>query len=219
MCYEFQIISYLNYAHALIINFNRKDSIMIKHIKWMWKDLMIQACLWSTLAYTVAYPTIKLTIMQHIDQRYLAFESMFIAVATIVSTSCYTKWSDKAFKFMPLFLIVESILYVTLSATMLAEVVSIKVYFILDIMAYSCITRNIICCGTRMKRILYKDEDRELFDNSLSMAHSGAAIVGGIIVMCRTIPLWVSWIIMGVAVSIDNVFLYIVYRRVKKMAE
>lgn len=219
MCYEFQIISYLNYTHAFIINFNRKDSIMIKHIKWMWKDLMIQACLWSTLAYTVAYPTIKLTIMQHIDQRYLAFESMFIAVATIVSTSCYTKWSDKAFKFMPLFLIVESILYVTLSATMLAEVVSIKVYFILDIMAYSCITRNIICCGTRMKRILYKDEDRELFDNSLSMAHSGAAIVGGIIVMCCTIPLWVSWIIMGVAVSIDNVFLYIVYRRVKKMAE
>ena len=219
MCYEFQIISYLNYAHAFIINFNRKDSIMIKHIKWMWNDLMIQACLWSTLLYSIGYPNIKLLVMRSIDPKYIAFEGIFISVSTIITSSCFNKWGDKIFKFMPVFLITESVLYCGLVPSILTGVVSVKAYFIIDIIAYSCIARNIICCGSRMRRILYKDEVREQFDNSLPIASAIASVIGGTVVMCCTIPLWLSWVIMGVGTSIDNVFLYVVYRRVKKMAE
>ena len=192
---------------------------MIKHIKWMWNDLMIQACLWTTFLYAIGHPQIKLTVMKHIDPKYIAFEGIFVAVSTIILNSCFNKWGDKIFKFMPVFLFTESILYICLTSTMIAEVVSIKTYFILDLMAYSCVTRNIICCGSRMRRILYKDEVRERFDNSLPIASAIATVAGGSIVMCCTIPLWLSWIIMGVGISIDNVFLYVVYRRVKKMVK
>ena len=188
---------------------------MVKHLKWMLKDLMIQATFASTLCFCIAHPQVHLMLMRGIDSKFMAMQGIVISLATICCNSAFNKWGDKIFKLFPYLCIVEVIAYGVVVPLIAFGFITPKVYYVLDMVAYACITRNMVCSGNRLRRLIYDRETREKYDNSAPIANASACVLGGAIAML-TFPVWLSWIFLFIGISVDNVFYFIIYKKTVK---
>ena len=188
---------------------------MVKHLKWMCRDLMIQATFWSTLLFSISHPHTHKYLVSNINANMMAIQGVMTSVMIIISNSSFNKWGDKIFKYFQHMCIAEIIAYGFALTAVGFGYISPTLYILIDIFAYGCITRNMICSGNRLRRIIYKNEIRERYDNSAPIANSAACIIGGLLALIP-FPDWLPWIVMICGISVDNVFYLIIYKRAVK---
>ena len=183
-------------------------------VKRILTEKMIMATLLATMFFALAHPCIHKYIISQIPEQYLAMEMIIVNIGVIVTNYLFDKYGNKLYKFYPVFLLSETVLYTSLVILLSLNIVDARVYFIGDVIIRATITRNIMCCANRLKRIVYEGESREKFDITVPVACAIACIIGSVVALFN-IPLWLGWICIAIGVSIDNLFYYLAYRETK----
>lgn len=180
------------------------------------KDGLLITGLISNLFYSLAYPVIHTTIMKSLDSRLMSFGSLASCIIVIIVSKIWIKHSEKMYSKFSLMLLLEGILYFILLILTLNKTISMQIYYIIDVILFASITRNIICGGNRLKAIRYKDKSREEFDNKSTVYCNIASILGFGISSIIKFNLHLALIIMFIGVIIDNFIYYKVYKSTNK---
>lgn len=86
-------------------------------------------------------------------------------------------------------------------------------YYIIDMLIFSIVTRNIFCGGVKLKAIRYNsEEDREHFDNNNNSASAIATILGSIIAMILNLDFSVMLWLATIGNTIDNIFYIFIFK-------
>lgn len=186
-------------------------------MKKLWKDKLIMAGFWSTLIYSITYPTIHLWIMKELNESLISFNSILSCVSIIIFSILWNKYSRKLYGVYPFLMVCEIILYAILHIFVILGKCNASNYYIFDILITSTIMRNVVCGGNKLRSILYTGEKREKYDNSMNIATSTGTLIGSSIAMFSKIPISIIFIISWVGLSIDDVFYIVAYYETKKL--
>lgn len=154
--------------------------------------------------------------MKNLDSQLMSFCSLISCLIVIFISKLWLKYSDKLYNKFYLMLFLEVIVYFILLILFLSNNISTKIYYIADTLLFASITRSIICGGTRLKAIRYKDKDRESFDNKSTIFCNVASVLGFAISSIIKIPINTAFIFMFIGISVDNYLYYRVYKKTKK---
>lgn len=182
----------------------------------MYKDFLVQGDFWSTLLYYMSFPYINIWIMKQLDNKYVAVQNIIVCVATVLISTLWNKKSNKLYKFYSIFMFSECAVYLVLYSFVIFGNLNGRLYYLIDTILFSLITKNIICGTNKLKSIIYKNEKREKYDNTSSIAAAIASIVGSILSIALNIPIEIAFAIGWAGISIDNLFYYLAYRKYKE---
>lgn len=190
-------------------------SLSVKKMRFL-STLMLVANLISGLFYSMSYPYIYKEMCRVISERYISFESILACLSTIIFCRIWNKYSDKLFRFYRIILWSEMILDIVLfGIAMLSH--DLKVYFIMNILIYALITRNLACGGVRMRAKVNPDEkSRERYDNNSNIVSSIATLAGASVIMFKTFDINTLFIFALIGNVIDNIFYLFIYRNIIK---
>lgn len=181
------------------------------------KDLMIQACFWSNMFYSMSYPFIHLFIMKDdaITGRLVSIQQVVMCLSIILINNLWNKYSLQFYKWFKVFLFLESITYLILMLGMSLDIFSPFIYYVADMILFSLITKNIICGSNKLRALRYKDEAREKYDNTIPIAAAFATLIGSFIAIVINIPIPIAFMLSWIGIVIDNIFYWIVYDKYK----
>lgn len=187
----------------------------------MYKDLMIQACFWSSTFYSMSYPFIHLYIMKDasITEKVISSNQIFICLTIIIINSIWNKHSSKLYKYYKAFILIESIAYLVLTIGAISTTLSPLYYYTIDFILFGFISRNVICGANKLRAFIYNGETREKYDNTISIASAIATLIGSFIAIIINIPIEVAFAISWIGLVIDNIFYWIAYNKTKIQEE
>lgn len=166
----------------------------------------------SNLFYSIAYPIVHTVTMQNINSNILSFASLINCVITAIITKIWLEKSEKYYKYFGILLFVEALTYSTLTILFLCDIATPRMYFIADAVLSALITRNIICCGTRLKAFRYNHKEREEFDNKTTYWCNITSVIGYGFSFLITLPMKIGFIFMLIGIVVDNIFYYYVFK-------
>ena len=169
-------------------------------------DKLLLAGFWSSLCYSLSYPVIHLYILKDINSNLISLISLLSCIFTILISKAWNVNGDKIYKQYSILLIAESIFYFVLMILMINNILDKTIYYLLDGLLFAILTRNIICGGNKMKANRYIKEDMEHFANNLVIYNNIASLMGYSIGSLFHIDIKLSFVIMFLGVSIDNLF-------------
>ncbi len=172
---------------------------------------MIQACLWSSLFYSMSYPFIHLYLMRNITEKMVSLNQIAICVFIIVVNNIWNKYSDKLYKYYKHILATEGILYLILHLGMVFNKLSPIYYYAIDTFLFCMVTKNIMCGGNKLRSKAYKDENREKYDNTVQIVAAVATLCGASIAIALDIKIQVAFILSWIGIAVDNVFYWMAY--------
>lgn len=175
-------------------------------------DKLLLAGFWSSLCYSLSYPVIHLYILKDINSNLISLISLISCIFTILISKAWNVNGDKIYKQYSILLIAESIFYFVLMILMINNILDKTIYYLLDGLLFAILTRNIICGGNKMKANRYIKEDMEHFANNLVIYNNIASLMGYSIGSLFHIDIKLSFVIMFLGVSIDNLFYYLAYK-------
>lgn len=179
------------------------------------KDNLIKSIFFSTIFYAIAYPAIQKNLIDAIDYKLIALNSIVICLFTIVIGHLWNNYQYLLYKYFIHFLIAETILYIisTFFAIIYKNLIG---FYILDTLIMSTISKNIILGSNTLKAIKYNNkESRNRYDNDIQIYSSIATLLGSGICILIEMPLAISFIFMFLGVTIDNVFFGIEYIKLR----
>lgn len=179
-------------------------------------DGMLLATLITTLFYSATYPFIHKVIMTEVSETVVAVNQILNCVSIIFYGFLWNKFSDKIFKFYPIFCIAETVLSVgsTIFAILTHNIIG---YYIIDTLIFSIVTRNICCGGVKLKAIRYTTEqDREHFDNNNNSASAIATIIGSALAIILKLDFITMLWIATFGNAVDNIFYLVIYLKQAK---
>lgn len=187
-------------------------SSKLKHLS----NLMLTATFISTLFYSLSYPYIYAELVKVIPKYFISLEQIVACLSVIVFCRLWNKYSDRLFKYYGVILWAEIIADGILFADVLIRG-NLKFYFILNILIFAIITRN-LCCGiTRLRAKVNPTEKlREQFDNNQNIADSAATLIGAGTAMFVPFSLNMLFIFALIGGAIDNAFYLYIYHKVKE---
>ena len=125
----------------------------------------------------------------------------------------WNKYGDKLFKHYPKIVVLE----VIADSYLFLDVIvrgNLKFYFVLNILIYSIITRNITCGFVKIRaKVNSNEKDREKFDNNTNTVEALATITGAFLSIVTMPTLKVLFILALIGGIIDNFFYLYVYQR------
>lgn len=183
------------------------------YINWMLHQLLLHGEFWSVLFLSAATPVTRKFLISNVSSQLLAVKGIIFSIGIILVNGVYNKYGDKIYQRYRSICVAEIGMYVALAVSMVYFGMSAPVYFMTETVSDIIIGRNIICCNSRIRRIVYNGEERETFDNSRPIAQSIAAVIGNLIAMIE-IPASVCFILFSIGVIMGDVFLYIVHRKI-----
>lgn len=176
-------------------------------------DYLIMAGFFSNLFYSISYPVIHLLCMQNVNSNLVALSQLISCICSILVTRLWLKFSEKMYKkTFILSLILEAVLYGFILLCLYIDFITPAMFFILDCLITSIITRNIINGGTRLKAIRYRDEARETYDNLNMMFCNVSSIIGYGLSVVFTLPLSFVLLFMFLGMAVDNIFYLFAYK-------
>lgn len=92
-------------------------------------------------------------------------------------------------------------------------------YYIVDTILCSILTKNIICGLNKLKIYRYKDDAREEYDNNVNVACNISSLIGFSISLFLSISKNIAFIFMGIGIVLDNIFYYKAYKLTLKKKE
>lgn len=182
----------------------------------MYKDLLIQATLWSNLFYAIGYPYIHIYLMKYITEKTVSFNQIIVCLFILIVNSLWNKFSDVLYKYYKYFLLLEGIAYLLLTIGVISGAISPSYYYIIDTFLFCLITKNVICGATKLKSIIYDGGAREKYDNTVSIVSAIATLIGSLFIFLVQVPLNVAFGIGCFGIIIDNVYYWIAYNKYKE---
>ena len=177
--------------------------------------LMLLSNLICTLFYSISYPYIYAETIKAVPHLYIGLEQIFACLGTIIFCKLWNTYSDKLFEHYRLFLIIEVIADTILFADVLIRG-DLKFYFLLNIIIYSIITKNLSCGGIKMRAMVNPSEkERELYDNNSNIVDAIATLCGASAAIFFHFDLQLLFIFALVGNSMDNIFYLYIYHKIK----
>ena len=175
---------------------------------------MLLANFISTLFYAVSYPYIYAETIKVVPYSYIGFEQILTCLSTILFCKLWNTYGDKLFKHYRLILLVEIIADIILFGNVLIKN-NLSVYFLLNIIIYSLITRNVICGGTKMRAKVHPDEkSRERYDNNNQIVSSIATLMGAGYAIIYSLDIKYLFVCALIGNIIDNIFYLYIYEHI-----
>lgn len=183
----------------------------------MLSNLMLTAAFFSDLFYAMSYPYIYAETIKVVPKPYITFEQLFACIGTIIFCKLWNRYSDHLFKYYRTILIMEIIADVFLFADVIIRN-DIKFYFLLNVIIYSTITRNLSCGGVKMRAMVNPTEKlRERYDNNNNVIASVSTILGASIALLIHCNLTTLFIFAVVGNTVDNFFYLYIYNRLRRL--
>ncbi len=169
----------------------------------------------STLFYSASYPYIYAEIMKVISKNYISFEQIISCIGIVVFGSIWNKYGDRLFQHYTKFILLE----IAADAFLFADVLirhDLKFYFLLNVIIYAIITKNMSCGGIKMRaKVNPTEELRERYDNNSNSIYAVATIAGTIIAAALGASLDVLFVLALIGNTVDNFFYLYIYKRIK----
>lgn len=144
-------------------------------------NLMLLSNLICTLFYSLSYPYIYAETIKVVPHLYIGIEQILACLGTIIFCKLWNTYSDKLFKHYRIFLIVEAIVDLILFTDVIIRG-NLRFYFLLNIIIYSLITKNLSCGGTKMRaKVNPTEKEREQYDNNSNIVNAIATLCGAVI--------------------------------------
>lgn len=180
-------------------------------------DLLVASAFICNVLFALCNPVIHVELISSISSSLVSVSSLAGSIGSALVSRIWMKKGKELFKFYPIFLVIEPIIYGIAIGMVILNIMSNQVYYILDGLMYATITNNIVCGGSRFKAIKYNNEDsRSNFDNAIGFYASIASIIGYGVGSIITFNVKVAFVIIFFSISIDNVLYFIEYRRLIK---
>lgn len=177
------------------------------------KDPILHGAFFSSLFLELGYPSVYCSVMQMVDSRLISIREVILCLGTIMVNSFCIKRSDQIYKLFPLFCCAEILLFVILMLSAMNGYISLRMYYIIEIIIVVLISKNINCAVSRIKSICYMGERREWFDNFVPILCSVSVLLANVTNIVTPIPRNVAFIMMLIGIGIDNIFYYIAYKK------
>ena len=188
---------------------------MIKKLKNI--DLMLLATFLCTIFYTATYPIIYKIIMSTVHKNFISINQIVTCSSIILFNSIWNKHSNKLFKYFPVLCTLETLCTVVVAIYISINKSSITSFYILNILIFVIVTRNIICGGSRLKALKYSTPSkREKFDNNNNSYASLATIIGASISIALKMDFTTMLWIAAFGNCIDNILYIIIYKNLNK---
>lgn len=178
-------------------------------------DSMLIANFISTLFYSLSYPYIYAETVKLVPKYYISLEQILACLGTIIFCWLWNKYSDRLFKYY------REILYAEIIADtfLFVDVIirgNLNFYFLLNVIIYSIITRNLSCGGTKMRAIVNPTErSREKFDNNSNVVSSTATLLGSGTAIILSLDIKLLFVMAFIGNIIDNIFYLFIYHKIK----
>jgi hypothetical protein len=164
----------------------------------------------------MSYPYIYAETIKVVPHLYIGLEQILACLGTIIFCKLWNTYSDKLFEHYRLFLIVEIIADLILFVDVLIRH-DLRFYFLLNIIIYAVITKNLCCGGVKMRAMVNPTEkEREQYDNNSNIVDAVATLCGASIAVLLNFSLQWLFIFALIGNSIDNVFYFYIYCKIKK---
>ena len=175
-------------------------------------NLMLLAGFLSMLFYSASYPYVYAETIKIVPASYISIENILQCLSTILFCWIWNKFSDRLFKYYGWITLAE----ITADIVLFDDVLirhDLKFYFLLNVLIYSIITRNMACGGTKMRAKVHPDEKlREQYDNNINIVCSIATVLGASVALFYQIPLKVLFILAFTGNIMDNVIYLIIFK-------
>ena len=179
-------------------------------------NLMLLSNFLSTLFYSVSYPYIYAETIKVVPHSYIGIEQILACLGTIIFCRLWNKHSDRLFEHYRLFLYAEIIADTILFTDVLIRN-DLSFYFLLNIIIFSVITKNLCCGGTKMRaKVNPTEKEREQYDNNFSIVNSVATLIGAGVAIVFDFDLRLLFVLAFVGNIIDNVFYLYIYKKIKE---
>ena len=179
-------------------------------------NLMLFSNFISGLFYSTSYPYIYAETVKVIPRQFLGLEQILCCISAIVFCKLWNKYSDRFFNHYKKILWAEIIADIILFSDVLIRG-DLSFYFLLNIIIYSLITRNIVCGGTKMRAKVNPTEKlREQYDNNNQIVSATSTLFGaGFAIICQ-LDLQALFIFALIGNIVDNFFYIYIYNQIKR---
>ena len=179
-------------------------------------NLMLISNFVCTLFYAMSYPYVYAETVKAVTYRYLSFEQIVSCIGIAVFGIIWNKWGDMLFnhyrKIIMLEIIADTFLFVNVMITG-----NLKTYFVLNVIIYATITKNMACGGIKMRAKVNPDEKlRERYDNNSNTVYSISTLIGATVSMIFSFNLNVLFVFALIGNIIDNFFYLYIYNQIKE---
>ena len=179
-------------------------------------NLMLFSNLLSTLFYSVSYPYIYSETVIVVPRLYIGLEQVLACIGCIIFCRLWNNYSDRLFQHYRLFLLLEVVADIILFADVIIRH-DISFYFLLNVIIYSVITKNLCCGGTKMRAMVNPTErEREQYDNNSNIVNAIATLAGAGAAMVANFELKWLFIFAFIGNIIDNFFYLYIYEKIRK---
>lgn len=180
-------------------------------------NLMLVSNLISTLFYSVSYPYIYAETVKVVPHLYIGLEQILACIGCIIFCRLWNTYSDNLFEHYRFFLLLEIIADIILFTDVLIRH-DLSFYFLLNIIIFSVITRNICCARTKMRAIVNPTEnEREQYDNNMTVVNAIGTLVGTGFAMVFDFRLQLLFVFALFGNGIDNIFDLYIYRQIRSV--
>ena len=170
----------------------------------------------STLFYSASYPYIYAEIVKVISRHYISFEQIISCIGIVVFGSLWNRYGDKLFQHYIKFILLE----IAADTLLFADVLiwhDLKFYFLLNVIIYTLITKNMSCGGIKMRaKVNPTEELRERYDNNSNSIFAIATIAGTAFAVAFPVGLNALFVLALIGNVVDNFFYLYIYKQCMK---
>ena len=180
---------------------------------------MLLSNLTCTLFYSMSYPYIYAETIKVVPHFYIGIEQILACVGTIIFCRAWNMYSDRLFRHYRLFLTLEIIADLILFADVLIRN-DLKFYFLLNIIIYSVITKNLSCGSVKIRAIVNPTEkEREQYDNNSSIVNAITTLIGTGAAMIFDFDVRLLFVFALIGNTIDNIFYLYIYQKIRSISK
>ena len=179
-------------------------------------NLMLLSCFLSCVFYSASYPYVYAETIKAVTHNYISFEQIFSCIGVALFGMLWNKFGDRFFNHYRLILLAETIADAFLFAHVLITG-DLKFYFVLNVIIYSVITKNLSCGGVKMRaKVNPTDKERERYDNNQNTCSAIASLLGAAIAIVAQPSLQTLFILALIGGVVDNFFYFYIYECIRK---
>lgn len=182
-------------------------------------NLMLLANFLSSLFYSMSYPYIYAETLKAVSTYYISFEQIITCISTVIFSVAWNRAGDKIFRHYRKIMIAEIIADVILFADVIIRG-DLKFYFLLNVIIFAVITKNLSCGGIRMRaKVNPTEKQREAYDNNSNTVYALSTLAGTVIATITLPKINTLFFLALIGNTIDN-FLYLyIYHRIKETGD